>query len=490
MSRLFLRLTIAAALVLAGCDPDPHQDAYPPVGAVDGSEDEVVFQPGQVLTYEVTMAEADRDYMEAHGVGEEYLPASVTVRGGAGAPVELAAVGFRHKGGYGTLEMCWGEPTLDEDGDPDVDTHDEMLSRPRLDEAWCRKISYKLKFNEYVKGQDLHGLKKLNLHSGSRDPTMLHDILSYSLFYSAGIDAPRTAPVRLYINGDFMGLFIAVEDVDDRYAAHHYPEAAGGNVYKEAWPTPRFLDVLGPDYPGFVAAFQEEGEDPSDFVAFTTAVKTAVEQRSTAPLASLVDVDHLLRYLAVDRAIKNWDGLTALYTCEGGPSADLGCGPWIHNYFWYHDTGPEGRFHLVPWDLDNTLQYWDFFVQAHDGLARDTPIPNWNVKPADCQHPLLVWGTTWVLPSGCDPLLNLLASTSFERYQAIGRELLRGPLRTTELQKNARLWAQLIEPIVKDDPVIDYQAWRYERDVLIGDILVRLPGEFRAQLEQGYVEQR
>jgi hypothetical protein len=461
--------------------------SYPAVGTVDGSDDEAVFRPGQILTYRVTMDPADRAYMEAHGVGEEWKPAMVTVAGGKGGTVDLGLVDFRHKGGVGTLDMCWGPPTLDEDGDPDVDTHAEMLSRPRLDEPFCRKISYKFKFNGEVKDTRFHGLKKLNLHSGSRDQTMLHDMLAYGLYYRAGVDAPRTAPARLYINGDFMGLFIAVEDVDDRYAQFHYPDAAGGNLYKEAWPDPTVLDRMGAaDYADYAAGFQEEGDDPGDFVALTTAMKAAVDAGSVAPLAGIVEVDELLRYMAVDRAIKNWDGVTALYTCPAGPGP--GCGPWIHNYYWYHDTAADPRFHLVPWDMDNTFQYWDPYVDPH-GYGAARPVPNWNVKPASCTTPIAVWEDSHVLPSGCDPFLHLLASTQWPRFRQLGRELLRGPIRTSVLQEQARAWSQLIEPVIREDPVIDYATWQSERDVLVNDILVRLPDEFQAHLDRGYVEE-
>jgi hypothetical protein len=483
MIRTLARLVAACPLLLlAACGND--KVTYPAVGAVDGSEDEVVFKPGQLLTYRVTMDPADRDYMEAHGVGEEWLPATVTVTGEKGGPVELGAVDFRHKGGVGTLDLCWGPPTFQDD-DPSTESHEEMLSRQRLDEPFCRKISYKFKFNGEVKATRFHGLKKLNLHAGSRDPTMLHDMLAYSLFYEAGVDAPRTAPARLYINGEFMGLFIAVEDVDDRYAAYHYPDAGGGNLYKEAWPDPAVLDRMGTGYADFVSGFLEEGDDASDFVALATAVKAAVTAGSTEPLAGLVEVDDLLRYMVVDRAIKNWDGVTALYTCPGGPGPD--CGPWIHNYYWYHDTAADPRLHLVPWDMDNTFQYCDPYVDPH-GYGAARPVPNWNVKPASCA-PIRVWEDSYVIPSGCDPLLNLLASTQWPRFRQLGRELLAGPIRTSALQEKARLWAALIEPVVREDPVIDYATWQQERDVLVDDILVRLPGELRAHLDAGYVEE-
>ncbi len=483
-SRVLAALLAAAALV-ACSDSEPASPWYPPVGVVDGSEDEAVFRPGQVLTYEVTMTQEDWDYLEAHGIGEEWMPASLVVSGLAGGPLDLGQVGFRHKGSYGTLGSCWGPPTFDEDGDPSVDTLEEMRSRPRLDEPHCRKISYKFKFNEYVRETRFRGLKKLNLHAGSRDPSMLREMLGYGAYFDSGVDAPRTAPARLFINGTFMGLFIAVEDVDDRYARFHYPDAAGGNLYKEVWPNPEALRILGEGaFTAHVTAGQDEGDDPADFLALTSAVASAIEEGSTAPLSAHVDVDELLRYMAVDRAIENWDGVTALYTC--GEPGCWSMGP--HNYYWYRDTAADGRFHLVPWDMDNTFPWCDPFVEWC-GYGAATPLPNWNVKPAACA-PVAVWGNAWVVPSGCDPFLGLLAATEWARFDAIGRTLAAGPLRPEVLQRKASAWAHLIEPIVAEDPVLELESWRHERDVLLEQLLPQAAGELEELLEEGYMVER
>jgi hypothetical protein len=474
---------LLAAACLAACGGG-GSSGYPAVGVVDGSEDEVVFKPGQVLTYEVTMTQEDWDDLEAHGILEEWMPASLVVRGEKGGPVELEQVGFRHKGAFGTLGSCWGEPTYD-DGQPG-ESRDETLSRPRLDLPHCRKISYKFKFNEYG-GPRFHGLKKLNLHAGSRDPSMLREMLAYSTYFDFGVDAPRTAPARLYINGEFQGLFIAVEDVDDRYAVYHYPDnpdPEDGSLYKEVWPNPAARVLLGEaGFTEWVEGGQEEGDGVTDFLAFTAAVADAVGQGSINPISAHVDVEGLLRYMAVDRGIKNWDGVTAMYTCADPDCISLG----PHNYLWYRDTAVDGRFHLIPWDMDNTFPWCDWYVEDC-GMGADHPLPNWNVKPADCS-PVGVWDNAWVVPSGCDPFLNLLASTGWERFEELGRELAAGPLRASVLRSKAKRWAGLIEPIVAEDPVLgqDVERWRTERDALLNDILVRAAPELIEHVEEGYV---
>src|SRR5512141_2847894 len=97
----------------------------PPVGA------EQVFSKDRLLTYTVTITQSNLDWIEEHGVDEEWQPTErVVVSGGEGGDEVLLDVGFRHKGGYGTLESCSSDPQ-DLDGNPNVETYEEFLTRER-----------------------------------------------------------------------------------------------------------------------------------------------------------------------------------------------------------------------------------------------------------------------------------------------------------------------------------------------------------------------
>ncbi|HET9957879.1 MAG TPA: CotH kinase family protein, partial [Polyangiaceae bacterium] len=189
----------------------------PPVKPLPG---DVVFEEGRVLEFRMSLSDADWLHLEEHGDDEEYLPASATIRGDGFAETKFTRVGLRHKGAY-SLERCFDNP----DG-------------VREDSAECRKLSYKIKFDEYVSESRLDGLKRINLHASATDPTKLRELLAYDTYRSFGVDAPRARPAKLYINDQFQGLFIAVEEIDGRYTKAHYPEGPDGNVYKEIWPHP------------------------------------------------------------------------------------------------------------------------------------------------------------------------------------------------------------------------------------------------------------
>ncbi|MGE5786422.1 MAG: CotH kinase family protein [Myxococcales bacterium] len=415
-----------------------------------------VFADDQVVEYRVTIDPAVWAELEEHGDAEEFVQAEVSLSGSKVGEQVLGSVGIRHKGAW-TLHHCWDE-----------------FGGVRSYEAECAKLSYKLKFNEYNPDTRYEGLKQLNLHAASGDATKLHEMLAYSTFRDFGIDTSRTAPARLYINGQFQGLFIAVEEIDGRYAKTHYPEGGNGNLYKEVWPRTGLPDQI------FIDALKtnESNPDVADMQGFAAAIAASTDQTFREDMLAWTDVDALLRYIAVDRAIKNWDGIMAFYS----PLAP-------HNFYWYHDDGAEKRFHLIPWDMDNTFWEFDPFMAPEQWVTAD-PVPDWNVLPASCE-PMSVWeidGGTRVTPPGCDPFLRMLASTQWDRFVSIGHELLAGPFQYTALLAKANHWASVLEPIIAEDPYVDLVAWRREKE-WFSAALQRAVVDFEAFLQKGYTKQ-
>jgi spore coat protein H len=417
---------------------------------------DVAFAEEQVLEVRLTVSAADWTELEEHGNREEYVPAAVTLTGAGLDDVTLDSVGLRHKGNW-TLHHCW-----DENGGV----------RDRTDE--CRKLSYKIKFDEYVADARFDGLKRINLHAASGDATRLHEYLGYATYRDFGIDAPRTVPARVFINGELQGVFIAVEEVDGRYTRAHYPDGPNGNLYKEIWPNPGTADQ------DFIDALEtnEDAGDISGIQEFSAAIAGSNTTTFVERMEPWVDLEHVLRYMAVDRAIKNWDGITAFYL----PNSP-------HNFFWYHDDGDEGRFHLIPWDLDNVFWEFDPYMYPEQWVTAD-PLPDWNMQPRDC-NPRGVWDqtqNTLVTPPRCDPFLDLLAETSWQRFVELGNELLAGPLSLNELNRKLNARRAQIAPLVAEDPTIDLAGWEDAADALPA-MFERARRDFQALLGRGLIDE-
>jgi len=80
-----------------------------------------------------------------------------------------------------------------------------------------RRLPYKIYFGTYDEGQTYYGLDKLNLLNSYGDPSGMRDWLSYRIMEEAGIDAPLTSYVWLTLNGEDIGLYLAVEEVGNSW---------------------------------------------------------------------------------------------------------------------------------------------------------------------------------------------------------------------------------------------------------------------------------
>jgi spore coat protein H len=409
-----------------------------------------------VLDVHLTVADADLLELEEHGDLEQYVPAGVTLESPGSAPVELAEVGVRHKGNY-TLHHCWDD-----------------FEGVRSHVAECEKLSFKLKFDEYAADDRFDGLKRLNLHASSGDVSKLRELLAYQTFRDFGVQAPRALPARVFVNGELKGLFIAVEEVDGRFTAAHFPEAADGNLYKEIWP-----NAAAPDA-AFLAALQtnEETPDVSDLRAFSTAIASSATDTFDAAIEPFVDVEALLRYVAVDRALRNWDGIMAFYS------------PYTpHNFYWYHDDGPEARFHLIPWDMDATFWAFDPYMHPEQWVTA-LPVPDFNAHPVNCE-PRTIWeldGLEHVTPPRCDRLVDGLARNHWPRLTEIGQELLDGPLARAHLDALATSWEAHLQPLIAEDPTLDILEWQRATAELHTIIAARGPS-YRAFLDEGLIDE-
>jgi hypothetical protein len=362
-----------------------------------------VFDDNKVSTYALTIAPADLQKMKQNAVAESgYVPAELSVDGQA-----VGKIGVRYKGAWGTLRPCF------EGGQT------------------CRKISLKLDFAEYDKEKKWNGLKKLNLHAVMRDTSHLHERLAYKVWREMGVHTSRSVHGKVMLNGEYQGVFAVTEQIDGRFTADRWPKAGDGNLYKEAWPTA--IDT------GFYQMRLKTNEDKMPPPVHTKAVMMATEITKAATPAAAAQaldkwfgIDHLMRYLVVDRAVANWDGYMTFYCSTSGSS-------WCGNHnFYLYQAEKEDKFTLIPWDHDGTGTTATMF----------DVVPPWDKPPANCMERFFAGGNR-VMSPGCDPIFKALA-TQKPAYTAAMMKLLE-VWNVQRLQADIDHWASLLEPAVAMD---------------------------------------
>ncbi len=223
-----------------------------------------VFDETQVQAYYLTFT--DEEYarlmdfstllLNSYTVNEDrYVQAALKF-----GDTELPAIGVRIKGNYsvwGCIDYATGKRIVRVD--PDFGNIDV-----------CQRFSLKLDFNRVDAAGRVDGLKKLNLHAMAADPSKLRERLGYSLFRDMNVLAPRAVHARLYINGEYQGLFAAVEEVNGRFTANRFPQSGDGNLYRELWPS---AATTVADAQEALRTNSDPGMmDVSDFMAFSGAV--------------------------------------------------------------------------------------------------------------------------------------------------------------------------------------------------------------------------
>ena len=205
------------------------------------------------------------------------------------------------------------------------------------------KMPFRLDFNRFAKanpataGQRFHGFEEMTFSSNFADDSMLREVLGNEIFRDRGVPAPRSAFYRIYVDTgggpEYWGLYSMVEDPGDGAMLDAQLGGRAANLYKPDGPG---ADWTKFDKEGFSKKTNEDEANFADVEAAFAALQAPRDNPAQwrAKLESVFDVDHFLKWLAVNTAIDNWDTYGAM----------------AHNYYLYGDPRQKGRLQWIPWD--------------------------------------------------------------------------------------------------------------------------------------------
>ena len=245
------------------------------------------------------------------------------------------------------------------------------------------------------------GEKTFNLHAGVVDTSKMREAIAFAVFRAAGVPAPRTTNVEIFftVPGLYQdtsaGLFTIIEDVNKRFLARVLPPGAGllmkpeglrGGVQGASDTWAAYTPTLRPDRD----ATPHEQQRVMEFARLISQSDVALFR---AKIASYLDIDEFLRFVAVNALIVNSDSyLTG-----------------SHNFYLYLDP-KDDKFRFIPWDQDLSMGSRG---GAFGGIDVLTPYRG--------DQPLIYWLLD-------DPAVNA-------QYRAIVREIAAKVFNATELLK-------------------------------------------------------
>lgn len=325
--------------------------------SVSMAYESALFDTDVIMSVNILMDEDDWQKMLDNAFAEEYYACDVEINGQT-----FYQVGIRTKGNT-SLSSVVNDPTTD-------------------------RYSLKLEFDHYVDGQTCFGLDKLILNNNYADATNMKEALCYDMFQFLGADASLYNYAEISVNGEYRGVYLALEAVEDSFLLRNYgtekgalykPEGMemGGGRQDGGRPNadsqnednrpggdmPDFSNFSenggfpGGDMPDFDNMFGSGGSGGADlnytdddldsystiWDGEVTDTKKADHKRVVKALKNIsegtdletyMDIDNLLKYMAVHVFSVNMDSLS---------------GNMAHNYYLYESNG---QLNLIPWDYN------------------------------------------------------------------------------------------------------------------------------------------
>lgn len=269
-----------------------------------------LFDTDEVLGVNILMEQSEWEEMLQNAAEEKFYDCDVEIGGKT-----FSHVGIRPKGNTSLSAIV---------NDPDTD-----------------RYSFKLKFDYYIEGQTCFGLDELILNNNYADATNMKEALIYDMFAFVGADASLYNYAKISVNGEYWGIYLALEAVNESFLLRNYGTQSG-SLYK---PEGEIMGGFGSSGSGANLNYTDDSLDSysaiwdgavnrstsADHTRVVVALKNIFQGTD---LESNMDTDNLLRYMAVHVFAVNEDSLS---------------GNMAHNYYLYESNG---KLNLLPWDYN------------------------------------------------------------------------------------------------------------------------------------------
>ncbi|AEE95335.1 CotH kinase family protein [Mahella australiensis] len=387
-----------------------------------------------IVTLDIKVNEDKWNEILENATAEEYIPCDITING-----TTFSSVGIRPKGNS---------------------------SLSKVASSGSDRYSFRLNFDKYVDGQTCFGLDTLILNNMDSDYTYVKEYFAYDIMHYMGVNSPLTTFADIKVNGKTWGLYLAVEGYgksflertygategqlynvksmgmsQDKRGDNNVPESTNTNIKGRAFNGDASNDNIPDDRNAFDGGAPGIGrstggdlvykdDDPDSYSAiFDNAVFKADDDdyervieaikhlNNGTELEKYLDVDQILRYLAVHTFVVNLDSYVSNMQ---------------QNYYLYEN---DGKITVLPWDYN--LAFGGFQsgdVQAAINFPIDTPVSDVDMSQR--------------------PLINVLLSVPeyLEKYHNYLNDIVTGYFNSGLFEKTLENITSIIDPYVKNDP--------------------------------------
>jgi len=285
-------------------------------------------------------------------------------------------------------------------------------------------------YNLKIENGDLFEVKSLRLRSGYRDNSLMREKLSSDMFYKMGVPTTSTNYIRVEVNGENLGLYIATNKIKKDFIKRYYGEKNTNNLYECRIDRTRFEDFSVAEK---CDNTKEELVDKRDDIRkFNEAINNA---KSIDDIKDIIDVETFLKTICFEFLTLAWDHFLV----------------YNHNYFWYKK--PDGKWTIILNDFDETWaqDLWTTIYRGEGLSEEQTYVDKSYIPDAD--------GLPWAnFPNfsirDCDmghKIIKLLIYDNEEQWREIVGEVVKNYFNPTILFKRI----EEIKELIYDDVVIN-----------------------------------
>lgn len=265
--------------------------------------DDIIYNPKEVATIKITMLQANKTFLlaEENRNSEVYLRASLRFTNSK-LDTLLPNVGIRLRG-------------------------NTSRNHP--------KKSFKIDFKEFG-APKFYGYKKFNLKAENNDPSHLRELITLETFRLGGVPAARSHHAKVFINGEYMGLYLNVEQIDDEFTQSRFGNDKG-NLYKCQYGCS--LEANGQIYDSeiFELETNKEANDRDILANFVYILNYTSDEEFKAEISKILNIETAIKYFAVEALTGHWDGYS-----------------YLKNNLYLYENPETGLIEVIPYDVDNS----------------------------------------------------------------------------------------------------------------------------------------
>jgi len=203
--------------------------------------------------------------------------------------------------------------------------------------ASSQKRGFNIRLDSNIPGQDLYGYDHLNLNNGYHDPTFMREVVIYQISRRY-MSAPKANFVKVYLNDQYWGIYINVQQPNGDMMDEWYREGAGNRYrgFPSVFPFERAALIwLGATVAPYQTAYEFKKGDGTDLLKLITVLNQTPQNQLQAELPKVWSVDQGYWYCICMNGMVQTDSY-------------IGSGK---DHFLYHDPFHD-TFHIFPFDVN------------------------------------------------------------------------------------------------------------------------------------------